>query len=178
MVVYGKFSKMKNFWLHMPTTRGRQGSKVAHNLLFSKARDEKQHSSFTLLRIWIMVISTQGKNVSKPEMHELSSKCVSMDWDQMLELLFIHNLNIPYSISSCQWSSKGWTTKLDSLDPNIFGSQYHAFKTFKCLAKLFLHWGCNQYCGYTMLMVSNKAQWEKWLSHSLINWAIASINQY
>jgi hypothetical protein len=39
-----------------------------------------------------------------------------------LEFLFIHNLNIPYSTSSCQQSSKGHTTKFDSLDLNIFGS--------------------------------------------------------
>ncbi len=31
-----------------------------------------------------------------------------------LELFFINNLNMPYWTSSCQWSSKSGTTKLDS----------------------------------------------------------------
>jgi hypothetical protein len=95
-----------------------------------------------------------------------------------LKLLFIHNFNIPYSTSSYQQLRKRWTTKFDSPYHKIFGSQYHAFKTSKCFAKLSSHWGCNQYCGYIMPMASNKAQWGKWLSNSLINCAIAPMNQY
>jgi hypothetical protein len=95
-----------------------------------------------------------------------------------LELFFIHNLNIPCLTSSCQWSSKGWTTQFESLNPNILGSQYHAFKNSKCLAKFSSHWSYNQYRGYTMPMASSKAQWGKQLSNSLINWATTPIDQY
>ncbi len=45
----------------MPTTRGKCRSKVAHNLLCINVKDEKHHSSFTLLRTWTMAISTNLK---------------------------------------------------------------------------------------------------------------------
>jgi hypothetical protein len=47
---YRKVFKVLNFWLYMSITKAKCGSKVAHNLFFKNAGDEKQHSSFTLLR--------------------------------------------------------------------------------------------------------------------------------
>ncbi len=152
----------------MPTTRGRWGFKVIRNLLFRKARDEKQHSLEH--EVW----PSAKLRYSRKECQ--NSKCMNdlpnahQDGGSMatLKLLFIHNFNIPYSTSSCQQSSKRWTTKFDSPYHKIFDS-YHTFKTSKCLAKLSSHWGCNQYCGYIMPMASSKAQWRKWLSNLLIN---------
>ncbi len=166
----------------MSTTRGRWGFIVIRSLLFKKARNEKQYSLEH--EIW----PSTNLRYSRKECQ--NSKCMNYplnacQWIKIkwwfhgsLEIVFIHNSNIPYSASSCQRSSKKWTTKFDSPYHKIFGSQYHVFKTSKCLAKFSSHWSYNQYCGWTMPMASSKAQWRKWLSNSLINWVVAPINQY
>ncbi len=68
-----------------------------------------------------------------------------------LELFFINNLNMPYWTSSCQWSSKGGTTKLDSPHLNSF-LVYNTMPSIflKCLSKLSSQSHCSQYYGYTI----------------------------
>jgi hypothetical protein len=94
-----------------------------------------------------------------------------------LELIFIHNLSIPYWTSNCQWSSKGGATQLNSSHPNIFYLQYQVFNTSRCLAKLSSQSCYNSYCGYTMPMASNNAHFEKKLSNSLINLVATPMDQ-
>jgi hypothetical protein len=55
--MYGKISKIKNFWLYMPTTKGRWRSKVNCNLLFKNAKNEKHFSFYRIPRMWTMAIS-------------------------------------------------------------------------------------------------------------------------
>jgi len=122
------------YLLHMPTTIGRWGSKVACNLLLKNARDEKHFSSSTLLRMWIMAICANLRYLGK--------KCVRT-WDASivfqiqvngfkskggymvaLNLIFIHNLNIPYYTSSPQRLSNDATNELEPPNPRSFGSWY------------------------------------------------------
>jgi hypothetical protein len=79
-------------------------------LFFKNAGDEKQHSSFTLLRTWTMAIFANLRYLGKEcvkmydalivlqmQVSGLRSNGGSM---AALELLFIQSLNIPCSTSS------------------------------------------------------------------------------
>lgn len=110
-----------------------------------------QHSSSTLPRTWIMAISTNLTYLGMCQnsicikyppnsRHKIENKSNSME---TLELLFMHNLDIPCSKSRWWWSSSFGTTLLDSPNPTIFGLQYHIFKMSECSAKCPSLLGCN-----------------------------------
>jgi hypothetical protein len=87
----------------------------------------------------------------------------------ILELLFIHNLNIPWLTSKCHNQAK---VELHNLIHQTLTSLVHSTtpSTFLMFGKLASHLSCSQYCGYTMPMASSEAHWGNQLSNSLINW--------
>jgi hypothetical protein len=87
----------------------------------------------------------------------------------ILELLFIHNLSIPWLTSNCHNQAK---VELHNLTHQTLTSLVHSTtpSTFLMFGKLASHSSCSQYCGYTMPMASREAHWGNQLSNSLINW--------
>jgi len=98
-------------------------------------QEMKNISSFTLLKMWTMAIFANLRYL-----RYLMKKCVKT-WDASiilqiwvngfkskgcsmvaLELLFIHNLNIPYYASSPQQLNNDATNELEPTDPKNFGS--------------------------------------------------------
>jgi hypothetical protein len=87
----------------------------------------------------------------------------------ILELLFIHNLNIPWLTSNCHNQAK---VKLHNLTYQTLTSLVHSTmpSTFLMFGKLASHSSCSQHCEYTIPMASREAHRRNQLSNSLINW--------